>query len=229
MAKLISPVRTQLMYRSAAYNLWKSIYGPMVPGLFNGYAVTCFDSEIELRSHLTHYKYSELIQQCVWKVGTAEITDVRLEKMFKEKKAPLRDPRDIWDRYMIPFTDRLSKYAGDTKSFEAGQCAWMKDVLVKKYIENDNVAILMIPLIIGYSGKPNHLEDAMSEMLEKSGAEVHNNKAIQKSRERSAPTDVYIGLPEMKADKQLKLPKKLADLGFEIHSDFKKKKRASQF
>ena len=224
MAKIISPVRTQLMFRSAAYNLWKSSYGPMVPGLFNGYAVTCFDSEIELRTYLKNYKYTEMIKQCLWKVGTAEITKVRLEKMFKIKR-PLLNVTDIWDRYMIPFTDRLSKYSGDTKSLEAGQCAWMRDILVKKYVENDHVAILMVPLIIGYEGKSNHLEEHMSEMIDKGGGEVHNDKAVQKSKDRNNPTETYIGLPEMKADKQLKLPHKLRQMGFEIHPEFKKKER----
>lgn len=194
----------------------------MVPGLFNGYAVTCFDSELELRNYIQTYKYSELIKQCVWKVGTAEITETRLEKMFKIRR-PLNDFNDIWDRYMLPFNERLSKYSGDTKSLEAGQCAWMREVLVKKYIENDHVAILMIPLIIGFKGKPNHLEEEMSEMLDSAGGEVHNNKAQQNSKERKAPTEANINLPDRKADKQVKLTPTLQKIGFEVHPEFAKK------
>lgn len=221
MAKLISSVRIQLMYRSAAYLLWKSAYGPMVPGLFNGYAVTCFDSELMLRNYIQTYQYSELIKHCVWKVGTAEITDVRLKKMFGIKR-PLIDFNSIWDRYMLPFNERLSKYSGDTKALEAGQCAWMREVLVKKYLENDSVAILMIPLIIGYKGTSNSLEEEMSEMIDRFGGEVHNNKAVQNNKERAAGTEANIKLPDRKADKQLKLTPTLQKMGFELHTDFRK-------
>lgn len=209
------------MYRSAAYQLWKSSYGPMIPGLFNGYAVTCFDNELMLRNYVQTYKYTELFKQCVWKVGTAEVTERRLKEMF-EIKRPLNDFNDIWERFMMPFNERLSKYAGDTKALEAGQCAWMKEVLVKKFIENDQVAILMIPLILGYKGKAEHLEEQMSEMVDKSGGEVHNNKAIQKQKEKARQTEVQIGLADKKADKQLKLTPTLQKMGFEVHLDFRK-------
>jgi hypothetical protein len=101
----------------------------------------------------------------------------------------------------------------------------MREVLIKKYLENDHVAILMIPLIIGYKGKAEHLESQMSEMLDKSGGEVHNNKAEQKKKERAASTEVQIGLEDKKADKQLKLTPTLQKMGFEIHPEFVKKKR----
>lgn len=221
MAKLLSPVRTQLLFKSAAYQLWKSTDGPMIPGLFNGYAITCFDSELELRNYVKTYKYSELIKQCVWKVGTAEITEARLEKMFKMKR-PLNDFNDIWERFMLPFDQRLSKYAGDTKSLEGGQCAWMREVLIKKYIDNDHVAILMIPLIIGFKGKSNTLEEEMTEMIDSFGGEVHNNKAVQKSKASAEKTVVQIGLADMKADKQLKLTPYLKKMGFEVHKEFRK-------
>jgi hypothetical protein len=224
MAKELSSVRTQLLYRSAAYLLWNHTYGAMVPGLFNGYAVTCFDGEIELRNYVKTYKYSELIKRCVWKVGTAEITEPRLERMFKIKR-PLLNFEDIWDRYMIPFNDRLSKYSTDTKSMEAGQCAYMREVVLKKYVDNrDSIAILMLPLVIGFKGKSNHLEEQMSEMLDGAGGEVHNDKAAQKEKERKAGTETVIGLPEQKADKQLKLTPTLKQMGFTVHPDFRRKK-----
>ena len=191
----------------------------MIPGLFNGYAITCFNSEIHLRTHVQAYKYSELLKHCIWKVGTAEVTANRLEKMFKVRR-PLNNHAEIWDRFMIPFNDRLSKYAGDTKSLEAGQCAWMKEVAVKKYLENGCAAFLMIPLIIGYQGKAEHLELQMSEMLDLHGAEVHNNKVEQKKKERAKVTENQIGLEERKADKQLKLTPTLKQMGFEIHPEF---------
>jgi hypothetical protein len=224
MAKLISPVRTQLLYRTAAYQLWKSSYGPMVPGLFNGYAVTCFESELQLRAQVQNKEYSELVKSCLWKVGTAEITETRLERMFKVRR-PLNNFDDIWDRFMMPFNERLTKYAGDTKSLEAGRCAWMRNVLIQKYLDNEHVAILMIPLIIGYKGKASALEDQMSEMLDKHGAEVHNNKAEQKKKERGVTTEVSIGLDERKADKQLKLTPTLQQMGFEIHPEFQKQRK----
>lgn len=228
MAKEISSVRTKLLYCSAARLMWKPKYGPIPgKGVFNGYIVTAFSSELELRHHVKEYKYSELIRRCGWKVGTAELTQARLDRMFKDKSAPLTDPAvQIWDRYMIPYTDRLATYACSTRKLQPAACAYMKDVLVPLYVESGyNAALLMFPLILAYPGTAASLEKQMSEMVVKAGGIVHNDKAVQESKERSKPTEVTIDIADRKADKLLKLTPTLEAMGFEVHADFQKKKK----
>jgi hypothetical protein len=224
MATPISSVRVQFLFRRGARLFHRSIDGPMKPGLQNGYAITAFDSELELRTAVKNFKYSELFQQFEWKVGTAETTEKRLEKMFGIKR-PLLNPEDIWERYYIPLNDRLSKYQGDTKSLEAGQCAFMKDVLIKKYLEHSRVAILMVPLILGFKGTANQIEEEMSEMIVKVGGTVHNDKRRQGSKERSAPTNAQIGLrdEDFGIDKLLKLTPTLQKISCELHPSYKRK------
>jgi len=195
----------------------------MRPGLQNGYAITAFDSELELRTAVKTYKYSELIKQCMWKVGTAETTEIRLERMFKIKR-PLVTPEEIWDRFYIPLTDRLSKYQGDTKAREAGQCAWMRDVLLKKYDNTGRVALLMIPLVLGFGGTDKQIEEEMSEMLVGAGGEVHNDKRKQNAKERAGSTDAQIGLNDNDygVDKLLKLTPTLQKIGFDLHPSYRK-------
>lgn len=225
MARQISSVRIQFHYRRGARLFWKSSDGNGMPaGLQNGYAVTAFDSELELRQSIQHFKYSELFQQHEWKVGTAETTEIRLQKMFGLKR-PLLSPTDIWDRFYIPLTDRLSKYQGDTKSLEAGQCAWMKEILLPKYAKNGRVAILMLPLILGFKGNANQLESQMSQMITNAGGVVVNDKKVQNEKERAASTDAQIGMPDtVGVDKMLKLTPTLQKMEFFVHPEYRKRK-----
>lgn len=200
----------------------KSTMGAMRPGLQNGYAITAFDTELELRTAVKNYKYSELIKHCEWKVGTAETTEIRLQKMFGIKR-PLITPQDIWDRFYIPLTDRLNKYQGDTKAGEAGQCAWMREVLLRKFNATGRVALLMIPLVLGFSGGDKQIEGEMSEMLVNAGGEVHNDKRKQNAKERKGATDAQIGLndEDFGIDKLLKLTPTLKKMGFDLHPAYK--------
>lgn len=225
MAVPISSVRTQFLFKKGARLFHKFSDGAMKPGLQNGYAITVFANEQELRAAVTHFKYSELFRQFQWKVGTATTTEVRLERMFKIKR-PLVELTDIWDRFYIPLTDRLSKYQGDTKSLEAGQCAFMKDILIRKYLENGKVALLMVPLILGFKGTANQVEEAMSEMIVNAGGYVHNDKKEQGAKERAGSTDAQIGLDDDQfgIDKLLRLTPALQKLGFELHPGYKKGK-----
>lgn len=224
MAVPISPVRIQFLFKRGA-RLFHPFTKPMKPGLQNGYAITAFDDELELRTAVKHYKYSELIKQCVWKVGTAETTEIRLKKMFGIKR-PLVTPQDIWDRFYIPLTDRLSKYQGDTKAGEPGQCEWMREVLLKKFDSNGKVAILMLPLILGFAGNDKAIENEMSEMLTNAGGEVHNDKRKQNAKDRAASTDAQIGLKDEDygVDKLLKLTPTLKKIGFDVHPEYKGRK-----
>jgi hypothetical protein len=211
------------MYKRGARLFWKPINGAMIPGLQNGYALTAFDTENELRFAVQNYRYSELFPHYEWKVGTAETTEIRLKRMFGIKR-PLLDMNDIWDRFYLPLTDRLSKYQGDIKSLEAGQCAFMREVLIKKYAATGRVAILMIPLVLGFKGKANVLEEEMSEMIVKAGGMVHNDKKEQAGKEKAAAARAQINLPDKPIDKLLKLTPTLQKMGFELHPDYKKSK-----
>lgn len=217
---MISPVRIQLLYKRAARLFWKSSYGPMIPGLHNGYALTVFNTEAELVSAVQKYEYSELFPNFQWKVGTAEITDIRLKRMFGAK-CPLVNLSDIWERYYIPFGDRLSKYQGDTKSLAAGQCAFMKEVLINKFVTHGTAAILMLPLIIGFKGTTNNIEEQMSEMIVAAGGSVYNDKKKQASKIRAATTKAQMNLADIMPDKLLPLTPTLEKLGFEIHPQLK--------
>lgn len=212
----VSPVRIQFMYRRGARLFWTSQMGPMKPGIQNGYALTVFETEEQLSHTIQTTPYSELFSKAVWKVGTAETTDIRLKRMFGVKK-PLNSPEEIWDRFYIPLTDRLSKYQGDTKSMEAGQCAFMRDILIKSYATNGKVAILMIPLILGFQGTANAIEHEMTEMIVKAGGTVHNNKSDQAKKEKAPSTNAKMNMPEVHPDKLLELTPELQKIGFELH------------
>ena len=211
------------MFRKGARLFWSSKKGGLKPGLQCGYAVTAFDSELELRSAVQNFSYTELLQVFKWKVGTAEITEPRLETMFKIKR-PLKTAEDIWDRYYVPFTERLSQYASNTKNFVADNDEFQKEVLVKKYIENEHIAILMVPLIIAFDGTDKELELQMSRMIVRHGGEVWNNKDEQKKKDRAKNTQVQMRLPDRDPDKLLKLTPTLAKLKFEIHPTYKGRK-----
>lgn len=217
--KLISPVRIQMMYRKGARLFWKSSFGAMKPGLQNGYAVTAFDTEIELRTAITQFKYTELFQQYEWKVGTAETTEVRLREMF-EIKRPLLTPSDIWDRFYMPLNSRLSKYQGDVKSYAAGTDRYMTS-LIARFDRNGKLAILMLPLVLGYRGTANSLETEMSKMIISSGGIVVNDKKVQSDKIRAATTEALIGLEDKTPNKLLKLTPTLEKLGFELHPEIK--------
>lgn len=214
-----STVRTQLLFRSTAYLLWKSIDGQMFPGLFNGYAITRFDNAATLTQAVLKFKYSELVANHVWKVGTAQITKPRLDRMFGDRAAKLVNVEDIWNRYMIPFDDRLSKYQSDTKASAAGHCSFLAGA-IEHFGKTRELAFLMIPLIIGYSGTTVSLEAELSEMIKLAGGKVFNDKKLQQEKSRGELQYSIIGLKERKADKLLELTPALKQIGFEVHPEF---------
>lgn len=218
MAAEISAVRIQMLYKKAARLFWKSSDGPMVPGLQNGYALTVFSSESALTHAVSNNSYSQLFPNHEWKVGTAETTAVRLRNMFGIRR-PLIEPSDIWDRYYLPFTDRLSKYQGDTKNLSASQCAFTKEVLIEKYTTLGSVAILMLPLIIGFNGKAELLEQELSEMIVGAGGTVHNDKKKQALRARATRTNARINLEDKLPDKLLQLSPSLERFNCEFHPE----------
>lgn len=215
-----------MLYKRGARLFHRASAGPLVPGLQNGYAITAFDKEEELRAAVTHYKYSELIKHCQWKVGTAEWTHIRLKDQFVDR-APPASIEEQWERFYSPLTTRLSKYQGDTKSLAAGQCKWMEEVAIKKYCANGTVAFLMIPLILAFPGTDKQIENEMSEMLVNAGAEVHNNKAKQEGKERKPKTEALMGMKdeEYGIDKLLKLTPTLKKIGFDLHPSYKKSRK----
>lgn len=226
MATVISSVRIQLLYKRGARLFHDAVRdGAMPIGVQNGYAITAFDSELELRSAVKTFKYSELFQQYEWKVGTAETTKPRWQRMFHLKKVPT-DPVSIWERLYIPLNDRLSKYQGDTKSREAGQCAWLRDV-VRRYDLNNHISFLMLPLALGFHGTDKQLEREMSDMIVKAGGEVHNDKKKQGAKERAASTQALIGLDDAEygVDKLLPLTPHLKKIGFRTHPSFNARRK----
>jgi len=206
-----SNIRTQLHFRRGAYLFWKSSQGPMIPGLLNGYAVTVFNTPMELVDCVTRHEYSTIWKNRTWKVGTAELTALRLTKMFGTKQK-FTDPADIWDRYHVPCVERLSKYAGDTRSLEAGQCSYMRDIVIPSYTRNSGLAILMIPLVLAFDGKASTLEEELSHMVTNAGGAVYNHKVVQAAKQQSAKTIVKLALLDKAPNALLELPQKLKSM-----------------
>ena len=206
-----STIRTQLHFRQGAYLFWKSSQGPMIPGLLNGYAVTVFNTPMELVDCVTRHEYSSIWKDRTWKVGTAEITALRLQKMFGTKMK-FTNNADIWDRYTIPCVERLSKYAGDTRTLEAGQCSYMRDIVIPTYMRNSGLAVLMIPLVLAFQGKASILEEELSHMVTTAGGTVYNHKVVQAAKQRSANTIVKLALSDKAPDRLLQLPQHLQSL-----------------
>lgn len=196
-----SKIRTHSNYFDGIHFL-----GPIALDTFNGYAITCFDSPFDMYAALEEFTYIELFK-CVdkWKIGTTRNTSSLISRFQNQK--PKSNPEKIL------FHSRLGNYKSDTLSGHSAQCTFLREHAIPMFRQNDALGILMIPLIVGFSGKSTSLEIELTRMIKRIGGKVINDKEVL-IYPRAERTVVYTQYEEKKVEKKLRLSEELEQSSF---------------
>jgi len=175
------------------------------------YALTFFRHPVLLEEALER-PFSYLLHAMPWKVGTSQISPYRWENNMFGRKIDERwragtefttaELKATWDRWMIPFSRRLSRYKDDISKSNVDHCSFTR-LLVDTYEREQSLALLMVPIIIGYPDGPYAVEQEVTKMLKAEGANVVNDKSSKVPR-KVGRDEIVLDVAQKSCD--IKLP-----------------------